>query len=311
MWGAVMEEKKNQVNWKVVLGIALVVVLVLGYIKISELTNEISNLKGQIAYWQTEGNNIRSEISSIYDNVDEHLKKEASLLSHVNYELGELDTSSNKAEIQLKVVPKNITENMKLSVSIGEENAELTRIGNEYIASIKANIFLDYGEYPMLHIQTPDGTKTELLESVELSYLHYNYLPVLESDIWGSTTYRNGTLAIDGNVLIDCKPSSPSSKVTTSKAELITELNGKEIERRDITSKLVDDYCDFSFEEKYKVGSGEELSMYVELEDSAGYIHRSSKYFWLEKENSTGHATEEVHTLGIYDKDGNLLNKFE
>ena len=88
-------------------------------------------------------------------------------------------------------------------------------------------------------------------------------------------------------------------------------MNGKEIERRDITSKLVDDYCDFSFEEKYKVGSGEELSMYVEIEDSAGYIHRSSKYFWLEKENSTGHATEEVHTLGIYDKDGNLLNKFE
>ena len=53
------------------------------------------------------------------------------------------------------------------------------------------------------------------------------------------------------------------------------------------------------------------LSMYVEIEDSAGYIHRSSKYFWLEKENSIGHATEEVHTLGIYDKDGNLLNKFE
>lgn len=37
-----MEEKKNKVNWKVLLGIALVVILVMGYIKMSELTNEIS-----------------------------------------------------------------------------------------------------------------------------------------------------------------------------------------------------------------------------------------------------------------------------
>lgn len=58
-----MEEKKNKVNWKVLLGVALVVILVMGYIKISELTNEISNLKGQIAYWQTEGNNIRNEMA--------------------------------------------------------------------------------------------------------------------------------------------------------------------------------------------------------------------------------------------------------
>lgn len=304
-------ENNKKINWKAIINLAMIGLLVVCLFKLNHLTDEVNNLKSQLSYWQSDVSNIRNDISSIYNNVDEHLKKESSLLSHVNYELGELDGSSHKAEIQLKVVPKNITEDMRLSVSIGEESTELTRTGNEYTASIKANIFLDYGEYPMLHIQSSDGTKTELLESVDLSYLHYNYLPVLESDIWGSTTYRNGTLTIDGNVLIDCKPSSSSSKVTTAKAELITELNGKEIDRRDITSKLVDDYCDFSFEEKYKVGSGEELSMYVEIEDSAGYIHRSSKYFWLEKENSTGHATEEVHTLGIYDKDGNLLNAFE
>ncbi len=81
-----MKEQKHKVNWKVVLGVALVVVLVMGYIKISELTNEISNLKGQIAYWQSEGNNICNEISSIYNNVDQRLKQEASLISNVTYE---------------------------------------------------------------------------------------------------------------------------------------------------------------------------------------------------------------------------------
>ena len=101
-----MEEKKNKVNWKVLLGVALVVILVMGYIKISELTNEISNLKGQIAYWQTEGNNIRNEISSIYNNVDERLKQEASLISSVTYDLGKFNSTTHQAEILLKVVPK-------------------------------------------------------------------------------------------------------------------------------------------------------------------------------------------------------------
>ncbi|MBQ8802862.1 MAG: hypothetical protein IJZ53_04415 [Tyzzerella sp.] len=304
-------ENNKKINWKVIINLVMAVILVVCLVKLSNLTDEINNLQSQLSYWQSDVNNIRSDISSIYNNVDEHLKKEASLLSHVDYELGELDGFTHKAVIYLKVVPKNITEGMQLSVSIGEENAEFIKKDNEYTASLPANIFSDYGEYPMLHIQTAEGTKTELLESVDLSYLHYNYLPVLESDIWGSSTYRNDTLTIDGNVLMDCKPSSSSSNVKAVKAELVTELNGKEIDRKDITSKLVDDYCEFSFEEKYKVDDEVELAMYVEMEDSAGYIHRSSKYYWLEKNGSTGHATEAVHTLGIYDKDGNLLNEFE
>lgn len=304
-------ENNNKINWKAIVNLAMIVILVVCLVKLNNLTDEVNNLQSQLSYWQSDVSDIRSDISSIYNNVDEHLKKEASLISYVNYELGKLDSSSHNALIQIKVVPKNITEDIRLSVSIGEELVEFTRTGNEYSGTISTNIFMDYGTHPMLHIQSSNEIKTELLESVELSNLHYNYLPVLESDIWGSSNFRNGTLNVDGNVIIDCKPSSANCDIKTVKAELITKLNGKEIDRRDITSKLVDDYCDFSFEEKYKVSNGEELSMYVEIEDSAGYIHRSSEYFWLEKEGATGHTTEEVHTSGIYDKEGNLLNKFE
>lgn len=306
-----MEEKKNKINWKAIVNLTIIVILVVCLMKLNNLTNELNNLQSQLSYWQSDVNNIRSDISSIYDNVDEHLKKEASLLSHVDYKLGELDSSSHKAAVHLKVVPKNIAEDLQLSVSLGEESVAFVKKDNEYTASLLVNIFLDYGEHPMLHMQTTEGIMTELLESVDLSYIYYKYLPVLESDISGSTTYRNGMLAIDGNVLIDCMPSSPSCNTTIVKAELITEKNGKEIDRKDITSKMQDDYCDFTFEKEYKVDSGEDLAMYLEVEDSAGYIHRSTKRYWLEKGESTGHATEDVHILGIYDKEGNLLNKFE
>lgn len=302
-----MEEKKNKVNWKVVLGVALVVVLIMGYIKISELTNEISNLKGQIAYWQTEGNNIRNEINSIYNNVDERLKQEASLISSVTYDLGKFNSTTHQAEILLKVVPKNITDEMTLSVRIGDETADFSRNGNEFTATLKAGIFMDYGSYPMLSIKTEGSTLTEQMDTVDLSLLYYNYLPNVYADIWGSSTHRNGSLEIHGNVSVDCKPSSSECNITLKRVELVTELDGKEIARKDLTSKKAEDHYDVNIEETYKLNGGKELSMYVEAEDTAGYIHRSTKYSWLESGDTAGHPMEEVTINGIYDKEGNLL----
>ena len=302
-----MEEKKNKVNGKVLLGVALVVILVMGYIKISELTNEISNLKGQIAYWQTEGNNIRNEISSIYNNVDERLKQEASLISSVTYDLGKFNSTTHQAEILLKVVPKNITDEMTLSVRIGDETADFSRNGNEFTATLKAGIFMDYGSYPMLSIKTEGSTLTEQMDTVDLSLLYYNYLPNVYADIWGSSTHRNGSLAINGNVSVDCKPSSPDCNITLKRVELVTELDGKEIARKDLTSKKAEEHYDVKIEETYKLNGGKELSMYVEAEDTAGYIHRSTKYSWLESGDTAGHPMEEVTINGIYDKEGNLL----
>ena len=96
-----MEEKKNKINWKAIVNLTIIVILVVCLVKLNNLTNEINNLQSQLSYWQSDVNNIRSDISSIYDNVDEHLKKEASLLSHVDYKLGELDSSSHKAAVHL------------------------------------------------------------------------------------------------------------------------------------------------------------------------------------------------------------------
>lgn len=87
----------------------------------------------------------------------------------------------------------------------------------------------------------------------------------------------------------------------------MTELDGKEIARKDLTSKKAEEHYDVKIEETYKLNGGKELSMYVEAEDTAGYIHRSTKYSWLESGDTAGHPMEEVTINGIYDKEGNLL----
>ena len=304
-----MEENKKRFDWRKFITIVMVGVLIFCLFKINDMSNEILNLESRLGYYRSEANNLRSEISAIYDNVDEQMKKEASHLSFVDFTLGELDPETHKVDVLLKVVPKNITEDMQLSVHVGDETAEFTRNGNEFTATVPVNMFLDYNEFPMLSIKTTEGIKTELLESVAISYLHYNYLPIVAADMNGHSSTTVDKLKLDSDIMIDCK--SSNSNITITKVEIVTELNGKEIARKDVTSKLENGTGELNLKEEFSAKSGDELIMYVVAEDSAGYIHKTLAHYWLEKDG----ASAEVETVDgseyIYDKDGNLLNGLE
>ena len=111
---------------------------------------------------------MQSNIDSIYSNVDEQLKQEASLLSSVDYILGELNKEDHTVPVTLKVVPKSLTDDMKLSVKVGNEIFDFERNGNEFTATFSINMFISYEDYPMLNIDAGGTTKTELLESADM-----------------------------------------------------------------------------------------------------------------------------------------------
>lgn len=212
-----MEELKKKINWKIVFKIALIVVLIIGCIKITKLTNEISNLRNHIEYLESHTDTIVSRIDSIYNNVDERLKQEASLISSVEYEVGEINIETHEAEVKFKVVPKNITDEMLLSVSMGEDSVGFSREGNEFTTILKCGIFLDHGSKPIISIQTAEGIQTEQLEDVKLGSLYREFLPYVDANMWGATIEKKDSLVIDGGVSVHYKPSSPEDKIILKK----------------------------------------------------------------------------------------------
>ncbi len=296
-----MEEVKKKINWKMLLGVTLVIVLSVECFVIANLSKKVSNLEGEISYWQTQSDYIRSEISSIYDNVEEKLKKEASLISSVDYELGAINSITQKAEVKFTIVPKNIMDEMTLSVSIGDETADFSRDGNEFTATLKVGIFLKYGTYPLLTVKTTEETRTEQLDNISFHNLYRSYLPDIQANIWGNSTAKKNSLKVDGNVFAECAPSSKQSNISFKKIELVTELNEKEVDREVIFLKLIDGMCEDTIHETYKYEEGDNLIMYVEAEDTAGFIHRTGWYSWAGEEDGIPLGKD------IYDKDGNLL----
>ena len=305
-----MEENKKRFNWSIVAIIALACLMILCLVKISDLSNQISNLQNTIANYQNKINYLHNDINSIYDNVDEKLKKEASLLSSVDYSLGELNAETHTVPVTLKVVPKSLTDDMQLSVKVGSETIALERNGNEFSATLAVNMFIDYDEYPMLNIVSGETTKTEKLEDVEVSRLFTLYLPYVYAHLESSDVLKNGKLAIDGNLMFDEKPVASNSNVTITKIELITVKNEQEIDRKDITSNVTTQSYHIPVNVSYDAKYGDKFCIYVLAKDSLGYTHKTLAYFWNDLDEHTHNSITAVDgSLEIYDKNGNLLTR--
>ena len=305
-----MEENKKKFSWAIVVIAVLICLMIFCLSKINDLSNEISGLRNTISNYQNQVRALSYEINSIYDNVDDLLKKEASLLSSVDYSLGELNTETHTVPVTLKVIPKNLTDNMQLSVKVGSETVALERNGNEFSAIVAVNMFIDYDDYPMLSITSDETTKTEKLENVDVSRLFTRYLPYVYAHLESSDILKNGKLAIDGILVFDEKPVAVDSNVTITQIELITVKNEQEIDRKDITSNITNQSYHAPVNLSYDAKYGDKFCIYVLAKDSLGYTHKTLSYFWNDLDEHTHSAITVVDgSLEIYDKDGNLLTR--
>ena len=184
-----MKDKKIKERDLYIIILAMVVMLGFGYVKINSLSDEIDDLKRD---YVSEENMLRDQINSIYRNVDEQLKKQASLLTVSTFSLGELDTKTQKVPVTIQIVPKVISEDMQIKVELDGEQADFVKNGNFYEATIPVALFLTEDPYPMVSITTTGITKTEKLEEIWLGELWGKWFPSLwAEDTTGRSSFNN------------------------------------------------------------------------------------------------------------------------
>ena len=289
----------------VILTIALCVCI----FKIKALESSLSRLDYLL---NNQHDRIMSEVESIYDNVDKMLKQEASLLAGVEYEYGELDPETKKVDIQLNLIPKQISEEMVVKISFDDTTVELTRNENSFEGSVPVDLFVE-DEHPLMTIVTPEGEQTQYLD-VFITYMFPQYIPTFyHCDISGEMTFHStGQYVINGTLNINCSPYEETPDVHFERYALITELNGKEIEREDITQDVLrfetypnGVYFRDGYQKTYDVKQVDELIIYLEAEDSLGYIHRCMVHIWKQQNGAVAESTYAGEV--IYDNEGNVL----
>lgn len=287
----------------------LVIALIVCFAKIRSLESEVDILRGDLA---SEVSILRDDVNSIYNNVDEMLKAEASLLSSSFAEYGEVDLENHSVDVSVKLVPKLISDNMKLQVSINGRSVELIKSGNEFAGVIPVDLF-NVGEQLLLTIETEAGTQTQYIPEIQTEYLWGGRIPTLYfCDISGNGRFTQGKYTLDAAIEINCSPIAETPGIRFEKFVLVTELNGTEINREDISEDILNyqNYPDgVYFRDEYhmecEAEEGDELIIRLEATDSLGYVHKMILHFWKEQNGAVAEAKNGSEL--IYDPDGKLI----
>ena len=97
--------------------------------------------------------------------------------------------------------------------------------------------------------------------------------------------------------------------VSFEKFVLVTELNGKEINREDISQDVLNYqnyphgvYFRHDYQMECEAVEGDDLSIYLEATDSLGYLHRMLIHHWKEQNGAMAEAVDASEY--IYDPNG-------
>ena len=252
---------------------------------------------------------VMNQVQSIYQNVDEKLREEASLLSLVEAEYGEFNLEDHTIDVTVKLVPKLISDDMKVRVSINGRNTDLSRTGNNFVGTIPVDIY-NMGEQILMTIETEAGTQTQYLSEIQVEYLWGDIIPSLYySDISGQGTFSDGKYTLKGHIKINCSPTADTPDVKFERFILVTELNGMQINQEDITSDVLNyegyphgDYWRSEYNMECEAVEGDELGIYLEATDSLGYLHRMLLHHWKVLDGATAEAVDGSEY--IYDPNG-------
>ena len=277
--------------------------------KINALESDLKNLDYS---WERQNQQIINQVQSIYQNVDEKLREEASLLSSVAAEYGDIDLENHTIDVTVKLVPKLISDDLKIQISMNGRKAELSRDGNYFIGTIPVDIY-NIGEQMLMTIDTAAGTQTQYLSEIQVEYLWGERIPSLYySDISGQATFAEGKYTLNGHININCSPAVQTPDVTFESFILVTELNGKEINKEDISSEVLNYeaypngvYWYDTYQMECEAVEGDELGIYLEATDSLGYLHKMLLHHWKVSNGATAEAVDGSEY--IYSPDGTRI----
>jgi hypothetical protein len=267
--------------------------------KLSRVTNELENYRQQT---ERNTNDLRNEINDIYLNVDEKLKKQASILDSYDLKLGDkLNPKNFTVPVTVTITPKQYSDNLKVSLQLNDILMPMEKDKASFKVDANAYIFDDLKVKVILE---EDGVqKTETLE--EYNNLQYKYILDVMAGFNGSSEFKSNIYEYDGEVNVNYFGSQDNN---IEEVSITTEVNGNVIDEE---SADASNHINVQVQDKLELKAGEKFALYVNTKDKYGLTYKYIVLFYKASEND-----EEIRSypelagnnlVEISDEDGNVL----
>ena len=249
---------------------ALIIFNIFIMIKLNGIESTMDN---NIQYLDREQKKLRLEIDNIYSNVDEKLKKQASILDSYEITFGDELTENLTVPVSISITPKENTENLTAELLINDERNSMTKIGTTFTALIDAYIFDPFQIKVILN-----NNGTEKIETIDDYYnMQYKYLLELHADFLGKANYSSGKYQYDGDIVINAFGQTDGN---LEKVSISIYKNGEIFDEQEVDMHENDSTM-HSVKGEVELSANDRIEIYVNVQDKHGinykYIVKADK----------------------------------
>ncbi|MBQ6853227.1 MAG: hypothetical protein IJO07_03505, partial [Peptococcaceae bacterium] len=210
------------------LNIVMVVLLILCFIQINSLHDELNSLRNMV---NNSYSSIRNDIAAISSNVRNQMEEANNLLTDSGWSTGGLNIEDKTATVSCYVVPKEYSPKGTVAELICNEKAVPMVLENgKYIAEITIPLFEN------MKISTVQFTENGVIRTQQLNWSinpRYDLVPSVYMHYSGSTRQGyNGNIVhrtYEGHIELDFAHRGLAN--ISNDAELVILVNGEEVER--------------------------------------------------------------------------------
>jgi hypothetical protein len=298
-------EERNQYYkfpwWIIVILIGSLLLNVVTYYRVGSLEAEIWNIRNNVDIINS---TMRNTISSNIYQINEAMKREASIVTEFKYELGEY--KDKRIDLLLNVKPKTYTEGDRLyfSYKIGNEKPTLIEAQSIDNINFEAKINMPVLDNIDLDLVIDSGTKrnTEKLESIYKPAERFTSRLSAHS-LGGSLTYdktKKALMISYGFELVDM--GGDIVDYLLKDVELSILVNGRNIDTEPILKSDNINYTIQLINYELPCNIGDVVDIYITAKDSKGFEYVTLAESWkLGQDGSIeqGHKMEEMGQVQI------------
>lgn len=289
--------RKNALN---ILIVVLIIFQIASISKINNLQREIQNVNIGMDNLNI---SVMSDINNIYSNVEQILKREASLIADANAEIGTLDADELMVAIKFTLTPKEVSEQTIVSLDFQGELFPMEKTGTAFSTTVSRHVFGD--TMPKIIIEEGGVKKITEDTRINVENIKERLFPRLYSRVSGEANYRKNIYSRKGTLNVDFKEIKSDIKYTEMR--LVVKVDDKLISDEIIPDEVF--RSGYEVDEEIPMNDGQTYVMTLIATDSIGLEHHYTVEHWVA---GTGEqiapSLDDEH---IYSADGKLLWKFE
>lgn len=242
--------------------VVLSILQLYSFVKISNLQERIDINNSSI---QSNRSQLQNQISSIYQNVDNKLEQQASLIKNASYEFGDLNIEMLEIPITFFITPKTISENTSIFLDLNGDLIPLQKVGTTYSTTANFNIFSNV--FPSIIIEDNGVKKLEDNLNLRVGEISSSIFPSGHPRFSGRSSYGSNKYTMSGHIDFDEKPAN--ADISFVEINFVNKVDGEIINRKPIpiSEGMI------KIEEKIPLNVGQLLTSYVVAVDNLGFTH--------------------------------------